>query len=110
MVVLSVIGSLQWFELPWVLLDNTAGPDDRGLTVVMYLYLTCFLVGDLGYASSIGWVLGVILALAAAVQIRVARTEEPEGESHDNGRDDRGPEPRAEHDGDDSDEHDDHGR
>jgi ABC-type sugar transport system permease subunit len=71
-----VIGSFQLFELPWVLLDNTAGPDDRGLTVVMYLYQTGFLVGDLGYASAIGWVLGLILALAAAVQVRVARAEE----------------------------------
>lgn len=77
-VLLSVIGSFQLFELPWVLLDNTAGPDNRGLTLVMYLYQTGFLVGDLGYASAIGWVLGLILALAAAVQMRVARAEEHE--------------------------------
>jgi ABC-type sugar transport system permease subunit len=59
-----------------VLLDNTAGPDDRGLTVVMYLYQTGFLVGDLGYASAIGWVLGLLLAGAAIVQMRASRTEE----------------------------------
>jgi ABC-type sugar transport system permease subunit len=77
-VLLSVIGSFQLFELPWVLLDNSAGPDNRGLTVVMYLYQTGFLVGDLGYASAIGWVLGVILAIAAAVQMRFMRAEEHE--------------------------------
>ena len=76
-VLLSVIGSLQLFELPWVLLDNTAGPDNRGLTIVMYLYQTGFLVGDLGYASAIGWVLGLILAGAAFVQLRLVRPEEP---------------------------------
>jgi ABC-type sugar transport system permease subunit len=75
-VLLSVIGSFQLFELPWVLLDNTAGPDDRGLTVVMYLYQTGFLVGDLGYASAIGWVLGLILAGVAIIQIRMNRTAE----------------------------------
>jgi ABC-type sugar transport system permease subunit len=76
-VLLSVIGSFQLFELPWVLLDNSAGPNDRGLTVVMYLYQTGFLVGDLGYASAIGWVLGLILALAAALQLRFSSREEP---------------------------------
>lgn len=75
-VLLSVIGSFQLFELPWVLLDNSAGPGDRGLTVVMYLYQTGFLVGDLGYASAIGWVLGLILAGLALVQMRLSRAEE----------------------------------
>ena len=75
-VLLSVIGSFQLFELPWVLLDNSAGPDNRGLTIVMYLYQTGFLVGDLGYASAIGWVIGLILAGAAVLQLRLSRGEE----------------------------------
>jgi ABC-type sugar transport system permease subunit len=73
---LSVIGSFQAFELPWVLLDNSAGPDNRGLTIVMYLYQTGFLTGDLGYASAIGWILGLILACVAVVQMRWTRQEE----------------------------------
>ena len=75
-VLLSVIGSFQLFELPWVLLDNAAGPDNRGLTIVMYLYQTGFLVGDLGYASAIGWVLGLLLAGVAVAQMRLSRQEE----------------------------------
>lgn len=75
-VLLSVIGSFQLFELPWVLLNNSAGPDDRGLTIVMYLYQTGFLTGDLGYASAIGWVLGLMLVGIALVQTRLARNEE----------------------------------
>jgi ABC-type sugar transport system permease subunit len=75
-VLLSVIGSFQLFELPWVLLDNSGGPDDRGLTIVMYLYQTGFLTGDLGYASAIGWVLGLLLAIAAAVQMWATQREE----------------------------------
>lgn len=73
---LAVIGSFQAFELPWVLLNNSAGPDNRGLTIVMYLYQTGFLTGDLGYASAIGWILGLILAVAALIQLRWTRTEE----------------------------------
>jgi ABC-type sugar transport system permease subunit len=59
-----------------VLLNNSAGPDNRGLTIVMYLYQTGFLTGDLGYASAIGWILGLILAAAAAFQMRATRAEE----------------------------------
>ena len=75
-VLLSVIGSFQAFELPYVLLNNSAGPDNRGLTIVMYLYQTGFLTGDLGYASAIGWILGLILAGTALLQIRSTRRED----------------------------------
>lgn len=72
---LSMIGSFQLFELPYLLLGNTAGPQDSGLTIVMYLYQTGFEVGDLGYASAIGWVLAVILVGLAMVQRRLSREE-----------------------------------
>ena len=55
-VVLSTIGSFQLFELPYIMLEGS-GPDEAGLTVVMYLYQNGFITGDLGYASAIGWVL-----------------------------------------------------
>ncbi|MCF3651681.1 carbohydrate ABC transporter permease [Synoicihabitans lomoniglobus] len=74
-VLLSVIGSFQLFELPWVLLNNSGGPGNNGLTIVMYLFQTGFLTGDLGYASAIGWVLGLILVGAAWAQARAARKE-----------------------------------
>jgi ABC-type sugar transport system permease subunit len=74
-VLLSVIGSFQLFELPYVLLNASAGPDNRGLTVVMYLYQRGFEAGDLGYASAIGWVLAVVLVGCAALQRRLARGE-----------------------------------
>lgn len=64
---LSVLGSFQLFELPFILL-NGPGPDDAGLTIVMYLYNTGFITGDLGYASAIGWVLAIALMGVAALQ------------------------------------------
>ena len=72
---LSLIGSFQLFELPYLLLGNTAGPDNRGLTVVMYLFQTGFDIGDLGYASAIGWILAVILVFFAMIQRRLSRSE-----------------------------------
>lgn len=75
-VLLSVIGSFQFFELPWIMLNNTGGPDNRGLTIMSYLYQTGFESGDLGYASAIGWVLAAILILCAGLQRASARGEE----------------------------------
>ncbi|MAY75942.1 MAG: lactose ABC transporter permease [Phycisphaerae bacterium] len=73
-VLLSFIGSMQLFELPYVML-NGAGTENRGLTVVMYLYQQAFVAGDLGMASAVGWLLGLALIAAAALQMLVARKE-----------------------------------
>lgn len=67
-VLMSLLGSLQLFELPFVLLNSGAGPDNRGLTIVMYLYNTGFVTGDLGYASAIGWVLALLMGAFALGQ------------------------------------------
>ncbi len=69
-VLLSIVGSFQIFELPYVLLNGTAGPDNRGLTIVMYLYQMGFDQGDLGYASAVGWLLATILIGFTLVQRR----------------------------------------
>lgn len=67
-VLLSMIGSFQLYELPYLLLNNTAGPENRGLTLVMYLYQKGFTGGDLGYASAVGWVLAIFLLGLGLVQ------------------------------------------
>jgi ABC-type sugar transport system permease subunit len=71
-VLLSVIGSLQLFELPLVLL-NGPGPEKRGLTLVMYLYQNGFERNDLGYACAVGWTLALILMSCAIFQQRMTR-------------------------------------
>ena len=60
-----------------MLLNNTAGPDNRGLTIVMYLYQTGFEIGDLGYASAIGWSLAILLMiLAVGLRLVLRRYED----------------------------------
>lgn len=72
-VLLSLIGSCQLFELPYILLDNSGGPNNQGLTIVMYLYERGFNQGDLGYASAVGWALAAGLICAAFLQHRWSR-------------------------------------
>lgn len=69
--VMSTIGSFQLFELPWIMLNNSAGPDQAGLTIVMYLYQTGFVTGDLGYASTVGWSLALGVLVISLFQMRV---------------------------------------
>lgn len=71
-VLLSIIGSLQLFELPLILL-NGPGPENRGLTLVMYLYQNGFERNDLGFASAVGWTLAIILMSLAFLQRRLSR-------------------------------------
>ncbi len=75
-VLLSLIGSFQLFELAWVLLNNSSGPNEQGLTVVMYLYQNGFISFDLGYASAIGWVLALMLMVFAIIQHKISTAGE----------------------------------
>lgn len=75
-VLLSILGSFQLFELPYVLLNATTGPDNRGLTIVYYLFQTGFQTGDLGYASAIAWMLAIVLALCTVAMRFTVRGSE----------------------------------
>jgi ABC-type sugar transport system permease subunit len=71
-VLLSLIGSVQLFELPYLLIGPDGGPGQRGLTPVMHLFEKGFAGGDLGYASTIGWVIAVVLFIFALVQNKLS--------------------------------------
>jgi ABC-type sugar transport system permease subunit len=67
----ATIGSFQLFELPYIMLNNGPGPNKAGLTIVMYLYNSGFVTGDLGYAAAIGWVLALGMLAISLVQMRL---------------------------------------
>lgn len=71
-VITATIGSFQLFELPYILLNNSSGPNKAGLTIVMYLYNNGFINGDLGLASAIGWTLALGVLTISLIQLRLA--------------------------------------
>lgn len=71
LLVFGTIGAFQLFELPWVLFNQSPGPNSAAMTVVMYLFLVGFATGDLGYASAIGWAMAVLILGVALVQVRL---------------------------------------
>ena len=70
-VIMSTLGSFQLFELPFVMM-NGPGPNKAGLTIVMYLYQRGFDIGNLGYASTIGWTLALLVLIISLVQVRIS--------------------------------------
>lgn len=73
MILVGTIHAFQLFELPFVLFQQSPGPLSSGLTIVMYMFITGWSVGDLGYASAIGWSLVFLIAGVAFLQFRLGR-------------------------------------
>src|SRR5258708_19356332 len=68
----NTINCFQLFELPFALLKGN-GPANAGLTIVGYLYEAAFKIGDLGLASTVGWVLAFIIFIVSMAQFKVSR-------------------------------------
>lgn len=77
-VIMSIVGSYQLFELPVALLHASEGfgPNNSGLTVITYLNEVGFRSGDLGLGSAVGFVVAVIIFTISLIQIRLTRIAE----------------------------------
>jgi ABC-type sugar transport system permease subunit len=77
-VVTSIIGSYQLFELPIAMLPVSygKGPENSGLSVIVYLYDRAFNYGDLGLGAAVGWTVAIIIFLLTLVQVKVSRIAE----------------------------------
>ena len=64
--VISMIGSFQVFDLAFVL--TKGGPGDATNTMVMYIYNQAFQFFHMGYAASIAWVLFAIIFVITLLQ------------------------------------------
>jgi ABC-type sugar transport system permease subunit len=73
LILIGLVGGFQLFELPFVLLQGP-GPNYAGMTIVMYLFNTGFSAGNLGYASTIGWALVLIILIIALLQLWITGT------------------------------------
>ena len=70
-VITSTIGGLSLFTEPQVLLGNSGGTDEAGMTIVLYQYNQAFTQFDFGYGSAIAWALFIIAALFAVINWRL---------------------------------------
>lgn len=70
-VITSTIGGLSLFTEPQVLLGDSGGAGEAGMTIVLYQYNQAFTQFDFGYGSAIAWALFLIAAVFAIINWRL---------------------------------------
>ena len=58
--ILSVIGIFRYFEVPYILKDGTGDPGNATLFYNIHLYKNAFAQQDMGYGSTLAWLMFVI--------------------------------------------------
>ena len=71
--VMGVIGTFQIFSVVFVLTDGMGGPVNSTLVYLIYIYRNAFNYFRMGFASSMAWVLFVIILVLTLIQFRTAR-------------------------------------
>ena len=61
-ITLTLIGNLQLFEKPFILVDVEKGVAQSVMTTAIFMYRLAFSDGDFGTASALSWVLLLIIA------------------------------------------------
>lgn len=75
-VITGMIGAFQIFDVVYLMypaVGNVGGPLDSALFIVPYLYDRGFNRFQLGYASSIAWVLFIIIFILTLINLRLGR-------------------------------------
>lgn len=70
--VMGVIGAFQSFSQIYVL-ANDGGPEYSAATIVFYIFEHGFKYYNMGYASSIAWILGVIVFIVTLIQFKLSK-------------------------------------
>ena len=78
-VVISTIGGLQTFTEPKVLVGDTAGTGQSGLTMVFYFYRQAFSHNDYGYGAAIAMVVLLVVGLVTILNWALVQRGEDGG-------------------------------
>jgi ABC-type sugar transport system permease subunit len=70
LLVVDVINGLQMFTEVFTQYDVYGGPQNQGLTPVLYIYANAFDRSNIGYASALGLLLAVLIAVLTWLQFR----------------------------------------
>jgi multiple sugar transport system permease protein len=70
-ITLTIIGNLQLFEEPYVLVGPQGGFGQLGMTLSMYLYRTAFEWTDFGTAAAMAWLMFTLIAVLTFINNRI---------------------------------------
>ena len=74
----SLIGGLQLFDLPYLMIDKTSASYNSVQTMVMYMYKFGFETGttQVGFASAVSYVLFAIICVVSILQLKIFNRKE----------------------------------
>lgn len=81
-VTLTIIGNLQLFEEPFILVDIEKGVAPSVMTTAIFMYRMAFSDGDFGTASAVSWLLFFVIALLTWVNSRLFGRDAQRGGLH----------------------------
>ncbi len=70
--VLGLIGTFQYFSIPYVLTNGEGTPNKAAYFFNMYLFKSAFLYGKMGYASALAWILFIIVITLTAIVFKTS--------------------------------------
>lgn len=70
--VLSVIGLMQYFVVPYVATLGTGGPNQSAYFINMHLYKTAFTFFDMGYGATLAWFIFIVALILTLVMFTTA--------------------------------------
>ncbi|OWU65348.1 MAG: ABC transporter permease [Armatimonadetes bacterium Cent15-Ar3] len=65
--VMSVIGTFQYFTQAFVISNGSGGPEDSTLFYALYMFKRCWKYMDMGYGSAMAWVLFLIVMVSTGL-------------------------------------------
>ena len=71
--VLSTIGLMQYFVVPWIATGGMGRPNNSAYFYNMHLYKTAFLYQDMGYGSTLAWLVFIIALVLTLVLFATSR-------------------------------------
>jgi len=71
--VLSIIGLLRYFEIPFILSNGTGRPGDSTMFFNIHFYKTSFVFFDMGYGSALAWLMFAITLVATGILFFTAK-------------------------------------
>jgi multiple sugar transport system permease protein len=78
-ITLTIIGNLQLFDEPFILVDPESGVSLSVMTTAIFMYRLAFSDGDFGTASAVSWLLFLVVVLLTWANSRLfSRSEGPD--------------------------------
>ncbi|WP_423188440.1 carbohydrate ABC transporter permease [Alkalibacterium sp. f15] len=78
-VTMGVVGTFQIFDQAFILSGGTGGPQNATLTFTLYIYQLAFTSNDMGRATAMSFILGLIIFTFTAIINKVMKADEMNG-------------------------------